>query len=632
MASALLGSPSDVPNWSWRFQATDSGLQRLCWNGWTLTYMLVVGPEPGGEFYCTRGNEPCEMTLNGTYLSMFHSTLGLFQDANCSDVPVGSPLVNSTELETERLSMGLDPYYTNASSANKTVSLPSGPFQFSSTNRADYPFVFDILNPPYGDKLYGKYQVCLNALSLWVPAGVLTVYGFADQEFRHPWSCSAGESCALPLPYGAQDPLAPPMNLTLWNTETIQLNATHTFSHPALRYHSFPVINNIAHVRDIYRGNEFVAIICGTEDCYPIGYSLDVSGPVGLVHLDCVLGLPCTALTPEEEGTLTGKGLDFNRDKLGLISTLDWSKCGDEVYPPYILTFGELFKDPPAAGYGGFYTICYCLANEFDCRDPRNFTASIGTLRMRGPNQITNAHCVLGDACSIQVGPGTGLSHSNTVLLRLTDNCTDPVHLLSQMSPTNLNPQDPELQSYGLLSRQRAYAANLFETFEVGVPNHQITYSPRNIPPPMSPILKERAQLQRMEAEFESLYRQDLGGYVADRTHDYDSSQKLETSFANADALDFKVNLCWAEGAIRPRDYGFWAGTLEFVGPSLNAVYHCAAGYECVIGQLEGRWPTTGHQGSGNSTTTNSSNANMMATTADPADDSSKYLLFSLSS
>ena len=30
-----------------------------------MTMMLVIGPEPSGLNYCTKGNEPCEFSING---------------------------------------------------------------------------------------------------------------------------------------------------------------------------------------------------------------------------------------------------------------------------------------------------------------------------------------------------------------------------------------------------------------------------------------------------------------------------------------------------------------------------------------------------------------------------------------
>ena len=67
-------------------------MQRMCWNGWTFTYVIIVGPDPDMEQFCTKGGDECTFKLNGTYLEMFESRLGLFQDQNCSSVATAAGL------------------------------------------------------------------------------------------------------------------------------------------------------------------------------------------------------------------------------------------------------------------------------------------------------------------------------------------------------------------------------------------------------------------------------------------------------------------------------------------------------------------------------------------------------------
>jgi hypothetical protein len=69
----------------------------------------------------------------------------------------------------------------------------SGPFVYSNGNRGDLPFTFDVVNPQNAHKMFGTYYVCLDALSVWVPAGRLTIYGFGHQSYLdppNPWKCS----------------------------------------------------------------------------------------------------------------------------------------------------------------------------------------------------------------------------------------------------------------------------------------------------------------------------------------------------------------------------------------------------------------------------------------------------------
>jgi hypothetical protein len=103
--------------------------------------------------------------------------------------------------------------------------LPHGPFLYSTKNRADLPFTFDIINNPVAHKMFGTFYVCLDALSVFVPAGKITIYGYSDLDFRNgDYRCTAGQQCKFDMSgFGLQDNLdclstsgCPNMNLTLW--------------------------------------------------------------------------------------------------------------------------------------------------------------------------------------------------------------------------------------------------------------------------------------------------------------------------------------------------------------------------------------------------------------------------------
>ena len=259
-------------------------------------------------------------------------------------------------------------------------------------------------------------------------------------------------------------------------------------------------------IKDVEMGSEWDLRICGTELCYPIGINLVVSGPTMHLHLVCELGRPCWGIDPKMQNVLRGRGMNLIDDKIGLIRTQDWSKCGDGVHPLYTLSFGQLFTDPIKAGFGGFYSICYCLNDLKDCADARNYTSSVGTLQMNGPNQLHHASCVLGDPCVVDIAPGTGLNHTNTVILRKTSNmnlddrtgCDAPeVGSVTEIDRLNVN---KDLHSYGLEVRKRVRYEKFLTTagaeiknhphafakYDLGVPNHQVIYSKYNVPPPFS--------------------------------------------------------------------------------------------------------------------------------------------------
>lgn len=198
------GDSIDSARWRYSFTATDSSIQRVCWNGWTFTHMVVIGPEPSGRYFCLKGGEPCRFELIGTFLQFFTSKLGIFQDANCSSVATSVPLQNANTLYTERISRNQSTaedvaYLQEFGGSVRNVGAVSGPFLFSDVVRADLPFTFDILGGPNGYRLHGSYYVCLDALSVWVSAGQLLIYGYSHRESDAKWGCSVGERCVVDM-------------------------------------------------------------------------------------------------------------------------------------------------------------------------------------------------------------------------------------------------------------------------------------------------------------------------------------------------------------------------------------------------------------------------------------------------
>ncbi len=372
------------------FRPVDSGLQRLCWNDWTFTHLIVIGPEPSGEYECTRGNSPCTFTLNGTFLQMFTSRLGLFQTPQCSNVSATASQINFTELVVDRQARNqsfgtdlLEPTDGPGSGVySSAANVKIGPFLYSNNGRADLPFVFDLLTSRNGMKMHGKYWVCLDAMSVWVDAGSVIVYGFANVEYlagfypmHTPKTCSQGEVCTYDLSLIGHQNMAlsgmknhHPMNFTLWQRSWFDQYGNPQSGNETLRY-NFSIINESVTVQ-IRRGAVFYAKICGSVTCYELGIILDVTGPSGFIHIECALGHSCVGIDQEARARVVGRGLDLDKDRIGLVYSSDWKDCGRlgpnglATYkdPPRTIKLGELFLDPPAAGYGGDYIICLCLS------------------------------------------------------------------------------------------------------------------------------------------------------------------------------------------------------------------------------------------------------------------------------
>jgi hypothetical protein len=114
---------------------------------------------------------------------------------------------------------------------------------------------------------------------------------------------------------------------------------------PVIKY-SFNITDRKVVIKDVEMGSEWDLRICGTELCYPIGVNLLISGPTVRLHLVCELGRPCYGINNGMKNHLKGRGMDLVNDKIGLIRTLDWTRCGDGVEPLYTLNFGQLFTDP----------------------------------------------------------------------------------------------------------------------------------------------------------------------------------------------------------------------------------------------------------------------------------------------